>query len=159
MSTKMKILDACCGERAFWRNKKHPDTTFIDIRKKVKPDMVMDCKNTSFPDKTFDLIVFDPPHLSYSKDNKGIFAAKWGMFRAHEIRALIKGAFIEFDRILKDDGFVIFKWGTHNQTLKVILPLITKFEILFGQLTAQKTTATSKTYWFTLRKKDLFSVA
>jgi len=162
----MKILDACCGERAFWINKKHPDTTFIDIRKEVGPDMIMDCKKTSFPDKAFDLIIFDPPHLSYTKNNKGLFARQWGTIRAKDTRILIREAFIEFSRILKDDGFVLFKWNTHDQKLKTILPLINKFEILFGQLTAQRTKHSSQTYWFMLRKndkkqaqKDLFDVA
>lgn len=150
----MKILDACCGERAFWVDKHHPDTTFIDVREIVKPDIVMDCRNTSFPDKTFDLIIFDPPHLSLSTNNKGIFGEKYGTFTAQEVRILIKESFVEFSRILKDDGFIVFKWNTHSQKLKIVLPLISKFEILFGQLTAERTKYSSRTYWFLLRKNN-----
>lgn len=35
MSTQMnkvRILDACCGSRMFWFNKKEPHTTYMDIR-------------------------------------------------------------------------------------------------------------------------------
>lgn len=149
----MKILDACCGSRAFWYDKKHPDAIFIDIRPEVKPDIVMDCRYTNFPDKTFDLIVFDPPHDAYGKNNKGIFHERYGGFSAGENRSLVKNAFIEFDRILRDEGFIIFKWNTHGQKLKAILPLISRFEILFGQLTKQKTMESSQTYWFALKKQ------
>ena len=65
---------------------------------------------------------------------------------------MIKEAFVEFNRILKDSGFVIFKWNTHGQGLKKILPLIDNFEILFGQVTAERTKHASRTYWFTLKK-------
>ena len=162
----MKILDACCSKRAFWVNKHHPDATYIDIRPEVNPDRIMDCRNTSFPDKTFDLIVFDPPHVALSESNKGIFAKKYGTITAKEIRILVHEAFVEFKRILKDDGFVVFKWNTHDQKLKTILPLISGFEILFGQLTTQRTKHSSQTFWFTLKKgeyqkeqHDLFGVA
>ncbi len=30
------ILDACCGGKCFWFNKKHPNTLYIDIRKEEK---------------------------------------------------------------------------------------------------------------------------
>ena len=139
----MKILDACCSKRAFWVNKHHPDATYIDIRPEVNPDRIMDCRNTSFPDKTFDLIVFDPPHVALSESNKGIFAKKYGTITAKEIRILV-----------------------HDQKLKTILPLISGFEILFGQLTTQRTKHSSQTFWFTLKKgeyqkeqHDLFGVA
>ena len=147
----MKILDATCGSRAFWFDKHQKDTTFIDIRPEVNPDIVMDCTKTTFEDRSFDLIVFDPPHCSIP-NGKGIFSEKYGNFSAQQIRDLIKNAFKEFHRILKDEGFVIFKWNTHDQKLKTILPLIEGFELLFGQKTAIRTKHASSTYWFTLKK-------
>lgn len=149
----MRILDATAGYRSMWFNKQNPLTTYIDIRPEVKPDHVMDSRQTTFPDREFDLILFDPPHVSYSKENKGIFAKKYGTFSAQEIRITIKEAFIEFYRILKDNGFVIFKWNTHSQKLEKILSLINGFEALFGQITAYKTKHSSQTYWVCLIKK------
>jgi len=151
----VKILDACCGKRAFWYNKKYPGTIYIDVRESVKPDVVMDCRNTTFKDKSFDLIVFDPPHDSFSSKNQGIFYERYGGYTAKEMRSFIRDAFIEFSRILKDDGFLVFKWNTHSQQLKAILPLIQGFEVLFGQLTVQRTKHSSQTYWFMLRKKNV----
>lgn len=73
----MKILDACCGSRMFWYEKNEPHTTYMDIRKeiltckdrnlerkiKISPDVVADFRDMPFLDATFDLVVFDPPHL------------------------------------------------------------------------------------------------
>jgi tRNA G10 N-methylase Trm11 len=148
----MKILDATCGQRNFWFDKHQKDTIFIDIRPEVNPDKIMDCTHTNFLDKTFDLIVFDPPHVSLTSENKGIFGKRYGTFTANQIRSLIKNAFIEFHRILRDGGFVVFKWNDHDQKLKTILPLILNFEILFGQKTAEKSKHRSSTYWFCLIK-------
>lgn len=147
----MKILDACCGRRLFWYDKEHPEVTYIDIRAAVKPDRIMDCTATSFKDNFFDFIVFDPPHCSYSENNKGIFKEKYGGYTAAKTRVFIKEAFMEFERILKKDGLVVFKWNTHSQKLNVILSLIGNFEVLFGHLAAQKTKYSSQTYWMLLK--------
>jgi len=150
----MKILHACCGRRLFWYNKNHPDVIYIDIRAAVNPDRIMDCTATNFKDNYFDFIVFDPPHCSYSENNKGIFKEKYGGFPAAKTRFFIKKAFIEFKRILKKDGLVVFKWNTHSQKLAVILSMIEDFEVLFGHLTAHKTKSSSQTYWLLLKFKD-----
>lgn len=147
----MKILDATAGNRAMWFDKQNPIATFIDIRPEVKPDMVMDCTNTTFEDKTFDLIVFDPPHVNCGSNSH--MAKTYGHFTTAEIRELIRDAFIEFKRILKDDGFVIFKWNDHDQRLSKVLSLIWDFEPLFAQKTAYKTKHASSTYWLCLIKK------
>lgn len=73
----MKILDVCCGSRMFWYDKEEPHTTYMDIRKavytakdrgherriEINPDLQADWKHIPFDDETFDLVVFDPPHL------------------------------------------------------------------------------------------------
>lgn len=78
----MKILDVCCGSKMFWYNKEEPHTTFMDIRDevltytdrnavrkvKVNPDIVADFRNIPFADDSFDLVVFDPPHLIHVGD-------------------------------------------------------------------------------------------
>ena len=75
MSSDKLILDVCCGPRMFYFNKKHPDVLFQDIRIEekgyipirssceVKPDVVMDFRKMSHPDKSFKMVIFDPPHL------------------------------------------------------------------------------------------------
>ena len=73
-----QILDACCGGRAFWFDKSNPAVVFADRRvmepeivgkgidarvRKCLPDVVMDFRKMDFPNESFQLVVFDPPHL------------------------------------------------------------------------------------------------
>ena len=64
----MKILDLSAGKRAQWYSKKHPLTTYVDIRPEVEPDVVCDTRSLPFEDATFDLISFDPPHMCETLD-------------------------------------------------------------------------------------------
>lgn len=73
----MKVLDPCCGSRMMWFDKNNPEAVFGDKRKEIHllkdrkylrkleitPDVVMDFTNIPFPDNTFAVVVFDPPHL------------------------------------------------------------------------------------------------
>ena len=73
----MKILDVCCGSRMFWFNKQEKHTTYMDIRNEIlyykdrhlkrkveiRPDVIGDFRKIPFSDSSFDLVVFDPPHL------------------------------------------------------------------------------------------------
>lgn len=72
----------------FWFDKKNPLTLFVDIRDeehvlcdgrdlKVHPDLIADFTNLPFPDKSFKLVVFDPPHLLKAGDNSWL-AKKYG---------------------------------------------------------------------------------
>ena len=67
------ILDACCGSRMFWFDRNNPDVVFADNRYVsttlcdgrtlvIEPDVEMDFRDMPYPDNTFNLVVFDPPH-------------------------------------------------------------------------------------------------
>lgn len=69
-----KILDACCGAKMFWFDRENPDVVYMDERRLettlcdgrtliIEPDVVGDFRQMPFPDGTFSLVVFDPPHL------------------------------------------------------------------------------------------------
>lgn len=71
---KKRILDMCCGSRMFYFDKHDPNVLFTDIREyhdtlcdgrklDVQPDMIADCTDLPFEDETFNMVVFDPPHL------------------------------------------------------------------------------------------------
>lgn len=71
---KKPILDACCGSRMFWFDKENPLAVFMDYRDenhtlcdgrslRVNPDVFGDFRDMPFADKTFKLVVFDPPHF------------------------------------------------------------------------------------------------
>ena len=69
-----RILDACCGSKMFWFDTSRHDTVYMDNRELdtklcdgrrlvIKPNVVADFHDMPFPDETFALVVFDPPHL------------------------------------------------------------------------------------------------
>ena len=88
------ILGACCGGRMFWFNKKHPNVLYVDIRKEEKgfmnvrpnfevdPDEIADYTDLPYPDKTFKLVIWDPPHTIRNKTNKrGVIEMRYGRLR------------------------------------------------------------------------------
>ena len=75
-----KILDACCGSRMFWFDKNNPDVIFADNRELettlcdgrklvIKPDEKVDFRDMPYPDNSFKLVVFDPPHLIHAGES------------------------------------------------------------------------------------------
>ena len=153
------ILDACCGGRMFWFNKKNPAALFIDNRKLpngslkdrhnfcVDPDIIMDFRKLEFPDKSFKLIVFDPPHLRSIGKNSWM-AKKYGVL---EDLNDLKLGFNECWRVLEDYGVLIFKWSTETEkrstSVKDIIKLFEK-EPLFGHTSGSK----SHTHWLCFMK-------
>ena len=120
------ILDVCCSGRMFWFDKKHPNTLYTDLRtmrsgilKKtpnfsIKPDMIADFHNLPFPDRSFKLVIFDPPHLCNLDKNSWI-AIKYGTLNKKTWKTDIRDGFNECWCVLEDYGILIFKWSkTHN---------------------------------------------
>lgn len=66
------ILDACCGARKCWYDKSNPNVVFMDNRKEICPDIVADFRHMPFEDKTFSLVLFDPPHYRWCGDNSNL---------------------------------------------------------------------------------------
>lgn len=84
MSDKM-ILDATCGDRTIWFQKDEPHTIYCDIRREewegdfgktlradgkkkhrhlvIDPDIQCSFTDLPFDSETFNLVVFDPPHV------------------------------------------------------------------------------------------------
>ena len=73
------ILDMTCGGRSMWWNKENPYAVYFDQRDeeftkvfgtdkserhiRVHPDVIGDFRHLPFPDESFHLVVFDPPHI------------------------------------------------------------------------------------------------
>lgn len=150
------ILDACCGSRMFWFDKKNPLTLFVDIRDeehvlcdgrdlKVHPDLIADFTNLPFPDKSFKLVVFDPPHLLKAGDNSWL-AKKYGKL-PEDCPRLMNQGFNECFRVLDDYGVLIFKWNEDQITVKEVLRAIDQSP-LFGHTTGRS----GKTMWMCFMK-------
>lgn len=130
------ILDACCGGRMFWVNKKHPNAIYIDLRKEEKgfvgherartfeinPDIIMDFRKLEFPDKSFKAVFFDPPHLKRCGKNS-VLGKKFGILNAETWESDLKKGFEECWRVLEDYGMLIFKWSDHDIKFKEIQKL------------------------------------
>lgn len=142
-----KILDVCCGGRSFWYDKKNENTIYMDIRKDsiqlcdgrrfiIEPDIIADFQNIPFPDESFYLVVFDPPHLIYAGQDSWL-AQKYGTLKKNWQEQLKKG-FNECMRVLKKNGSLIVKWNEEQISFNDIQKLIGK--PLFGD-------RRSKTRW------------
>ncbi len=150
---KKYILDVCCGSRMFWFDKENPNTVYMDNREiedtlcdgrklKIKPDIVGDFRKIPFEDNSFNLVVFDPPHLKQIGENS-YMAKKYGKLNK-EWEIDLKIGFRECMRVLKPKGTLIFKWNEEQIKLKEILNTI-EYEPLFGN-------RRDKTHWLVFIK-------
>jgi len=147
------ILDACCGSRMFWFDKAEPHTTYIDNREledtlcdgrklTINPDIVADFRNLPFPDNSFYLVVFDPPHLIRGGDNAWM-VKKYGRLGENWRDDIARG-FSECWRVLKPNGVLVFKWNEDKVPQRDVIQAI-KRKPLFGDRRA-------KTHWMTFMK-------
>ena len=149
-----RILDACCGSKMFWFNKENDDVVFMDKRQledtlcdgrklEVNPDIVADFRDMPFPDESFYLVIFDPPHLIKAGENSWL-AKKYGKLDEKKWREDIKKGFEECMRVLKPNGTLIFKWNEEQIKLSEIRKVI-DYEPLLGN-------KRSKTHWLVFMK-------
>ena len=153
------ILDACCGGRMFWFNKHHPNTLYIDIRTtqkgyikthaghEVKPDIVMDFRDLKFPNNSFKLVVFDPPHTFASTDNRNVLK-QYGSLNKVTWKEDIKKGFDECWRVLDDYGVLVFKWFDKSIKVNDLIKVLGRTP-LFGR---RNPNTTIHTYWFCFMK-------
>jgi ubiquinone/menaquinone biosynthesis C-methylase UbiE len=156
-----KILDACCGSRMFWFDKKNPNVLFMDKRTEtlyakdkdkirtieVKPDIVGDFTNMPFENESFYMVVFDPPHLK-TLGEMSWMAKKYGKL-PDDWQPLIRKGFEECMRVLKVNGILVFKWNESEISAKDVLKVI-PYKSLFGHTTGRQ----SKTIWMCFMKID-----
>lgn len=149
-----KIIDVCCGSKMFWFQKDREDTVFMDNREfedilcdgrklKINPDIVADFRNIPFPENSFKLVVFDPPHLLRAGE-KSWLKKKYGQLSKNWQEDIKKG-FSECFRILEPYGILVFKWNEEQIKLSEILKL-TNIRPLFGNKRA-------KTHWLVFMKE------
>ena len=145
------VLDACCGSRMFWFDRENPLAVFMDKRDEshvlsdgrdllVSPDVVGDFTSIPFPDETFSLVVFDPPHMTSLGENSWL-ARKYGRLLG-DWRCEIREGFNECFRVLKPNGVLVFKWNETDVKLSEVLKLAPQSP-LFGHTTGRQ----AKTVW------------
>lgn len=163
---KMKdkfILDACCGPRMMWFDKHHPNTLYIDNREgeyqlsegwgkvRVSPDNLMDFRKMEFADKSFKLVVFDPPHLKRCGPNSCL-GKKFGVLNGKTWKADLQQGLSECWRVLEDYGVLLFKWNDHDIKRKEIMQLFPASPLFFNITSGVKVKKGSQTLWFCFMK-------
>lgn len=158
------ILDPCCGSRMMWFDRSNPAAIFGDNRDEtlvvpdrshgnedgkrvihVHPDMLMDFRALPFPDCSFRLVAFDPPHLVRA-GAKSWMAAKYGKL-GPDWREDLRAGFNECFRVLEPHGVLVFKWNETQVKLREILALV-PHQPLFGNTSGKK----AGTHWMVFMK-------
>lgn len=138
--TTPTILDPCCGSRMMWFDRRNPKVLFGDCRAEtvvvpdrshgkvngsrvisIGPDTLMDFRALPFPDGSFALVVFDPPHLVRA-GKRSWLATKYGKLGTNWRDDLRQG-FAECFRVLVSCGVLIFKWSEVQVSVKEVLAL------------------------------------
>jgi SAM-dependent methyltransferase len=172
MSDEKEILDATCGGRSIWHpeNKNRDDTLYIDKRKddnplkreefgykprnySIEPDAVEDYRDLPYEDESFNLIVFDPPHIIRNdgmKSLNGVSDRKWGNLHAETWQEDLRAGFKELFRVLSSGGTLVLKFADVSAEFDEVLSL-TEHDPLFGTSVKDHNT---ETRWFVFYKDE-----
>lgn len=158
----MDILDMCCGSKMFWFENNHPNAVFMDKRHEchalpdrssqcgarnvyISPMLVADYTHLPFPDNTFSLVVFDPPHFARNGQN-GWMAKKYGT-RGPAWQEDLRSGFLEGFRVLRPFGVLVFKWNSGEVAISEIVKLSPHMPLI-----GNKYGKNDKTHWLVFMK-------
>jgi len=114
----------------------------------IAPDVVGDFTALDFPDNTFHLIAFDPPHFDTLNENARTAKMYGRLFGDWE--TMLADGFRECFRVLKPSGVLVFKWSSHHIPLGDVTAL-TEHRPLFGNRKPNLT----KTHWLLYMKPNI----
>lgn len=143
-----------------WFDKHDPRALFMDRRREthvdtypcgtktnvIDPCLVGDFSKMDFPDESFRLVVFDPPHIEQTGVSQ--ITKKYGSLQG-DWREMLRAGFAECLRVLKPEGVLIFKWNECRFPVKDILAL-TDAKPLFGHKSGKK----MQTHWVAFLKQN-----
>ncbi|MDI3260298.1 MAG: SAM-dependent methyltransferase [Sinobacteraceae bacterium] len=156
------VLDATCGTRMMWFNKSDPRCLYVDERSEafrptgrkfadkdvhVAPDIMVSFTNLPFPNDSFSLVVFDPPHI-VRQSLSGNVTKYYGALPP-DWQELLRAGFSECFRVLRAGGVLIFKWCETEIPLRDVLSLTVE-KPLFGHLSGKA----ARTHWCTFLKPN-----
>ncbi|MDR1228653.1 MAG: class I SAM-dependent methyltransferase [Azoarcus sp.] len=115
-----------------WFDRHCDDAVFGDVRReehvlcdgrvlRIEPDVMLDFRALPFPDASFRLVVFDPPHLKHAGRGSWM-RAKYGVL-GQDWKQDIHQGFVECFRVLASDGVLVFKWSEQDVKVNDVLRL------------------------------------
>ena len=113
----------------------------------IEADHQADFTDLPFPDNTFALVVFDPPHFERNGAT-GWVGLKYGTLKG-DWREELRRGFAECFRVLRPEGVLIFKWCEDEIPVSQILAL-TPERPLFAHRSGKQ----QKTHWVTFMKPN-----
>lgn len=111
----------------------------------IHPDVRLDFRRLPFPDNTFPLAVFDPPHIVRAGPRSWL-AARYGKL-GDDWRADLRDGFSECLRVLRPCGVLIFKWSEVQISVREVLACA-PVAPLFGHRSGKR----QATHWMTFMK-------
>jgi SAM-dependent methyltransferase len=109
------ILDATVNVGRFWKGSKRK-VVGLDIDSKFNPDVVADNRDMPFKDSSFDVVVYDPPHIpNQGKDQSKDFNRRFGLIikspatNGYNFSHLYPGFVAEAYRVLRPEGILFCK--------------------------------------------------
>jgi SAM-dependent methyltransferase len=164
------ILDATSGGKGIWceEQKNNDETLFIDKRETepgsigqpnryyaVQPDEVQDFRDLPYQGESFDLVVFDPPHVTREngmESLKGHVTKKYGALHAETWQDDLRQGFAELFRVLRPGGTLVFKFADNAADFEEVLRLAPE-PPLFGTRT-KKTNTENRFFVFRKSRGD-----
>lgn len=110
-----RVLDVTANERRMWRGVGWPSVTYADIDPQMNPDIIADFRALPVENESYDVIVFDPPHLpaaASSPESDQAFVGRFGLGyspHADNISEYFAPFLAEAHRVLTTDGLVFAK--------------------------------------------------
>jgi len=162
-----EILDATCGGKGIWLKgqKNREDVLYIDKRREesgfagqegrtwsIQPDEIQDFRDLPYEDESFNLVIFDPPHLIREDGMKqltGYITRSYGALNAETWQSDLRKGFKELFRVLKPKGILIFKFANNNIDFKEVIDLA-PVDPLLGTTTKQNSNCENR--WFVFYK-------
>lgn len=154
LARSKQVLDPCCGGRSFYFDSGNPDVLMCDLHPRestlcdgrvfrCEPDLVSDFADMPFGDESFNLVVFDPPHLVRGS---GWQVEKYGKL-PQDFKAALGAGFSECWRVLRPGGTMVFKWNEYQVPMREIEPLFPATPLL-----GHRRPGASKTHWLVFYK-------
>lgn len=140
-------------QRCLFGDRRHETITVTDRTHRedgtrvlsIHPDALLDFRALPFPDGSFSLIAFDPPHLVRAGPRSWL-AAKYGKL-GEDWREDLRAGFAECFRVLRAEGVLIFKWSEVQVSTRDVLAL-TPHKPLFGHPSGKR----GGTHWICFMK-------